>query len=246
MASTPDPETRTKPGFRRYIPIAVIGAVLVLVFAMGWQNYFTLEALQENREQLNAIVLDNQAIAIVAFIAVYATLIVVVPPSGTILTLMSGFLFGTLIGGFATVLGATTGATGIFLATRTAFGDTLRRRAGPSIQKMEAGFQKNAVSYMLFLRLVPVFPFFVVNIVPAFLGVPLRIFVATTAVGIVPGTFIYASLGAGLSGIIGEEEINLGLIFEPQYLLPLLGLAALALVPIIVNRVRSGKESDEG
>jgi len=101
---------------------------------------------------------------------------------------------------------------------------------------MEAGFQKNAVSYMLFLRLVPVFPFFIVNIVPALLGVPLRVFAATTAIGIIPGTFIFASLGAGLGSILDEQEPNLGLIFEPQYLLPILGLAQLALLPIVLNR----------
>ena len=96
----------------------------------------------------------------------------------------------------------------------------------------------NAVSYMLFLRLVPAFPFFIVNLAPAFLGVPLRVYVVTTFIGIIPGTFVYASLGAGLGDLIGEQSVDLGLIFEPRYLLPILGLAFLALVPIVVRKVR--------
>ena len=130
----------------------------------------------------------------------------------------------------------------MFLAARTAFGDMLRGRAGSAVQRMRSGFEQNAVSYMLFLRLVPVFPFFLVNLAPAFLGVPLRVFVLTTFFGIIPGTFVYASLGAGLGDLIGEESIDLGLIFEPRYLLPILGLAILALVPVVVKRLRGGSQ----
>jgi uncharacterized membrane protein YdjX (TVP38/TMEM64 family) len=220
----------------RYIPIVLIAAAFTAIFVLDLQHYFTLDALREHRQTLAAIVDDYGMITLVGFALLYAVMVVVVPPSGTAMTLGGGFLFGTVLAGSAIVVGATLGATLLFLATRTAFGDVLRDRAGPAVAKMEAGFQKNAVSYMLFLRLVPVFPFFVVNIVPALLGVPLRVFVATTAIGIIPGTFIFASLGAGLGSIIDEQEPNLGLIFEPQYLLPILGLAFLALLPIVLNR----------
>ena len=220
----------------RYIPIVLIAAVFTAIFALDLQHYFTLDALREHRQTLAAIVDDYGMITIVGFALLYAVMVVVVPPSGTAMTLGGGFLFGTFLAGSAIVVGATLGATLLFLATRTAFGDVLLGRAGPAVAKMEAGFQKNAVSYMLFLRLVPVFPFFIVNIVPALLGVPLRVFAATTAIGIIPGTFIFASLGAGLGSILDEQEPNLGLIFEPQYLLPILGLAQLALLPIVLNR----------
>ena len=236
-----DPQTEQpeKPRtFGRYIPIVLIAVGFIAVLVFGGQDYLTIDSLRENKALLLDLVAEWGAVAVGAFVLLYAAMILLVPPSGTIMTLSSGLLFGTLWGGIATVMGATLGASLLFLATRTAFGDVLRKRAGPALQKMEAGFQDNAVSYMLFLRLVPVFPFFVVNIVPAFLGVPLRIFAVTTAIGIIPGTFVYASLGAGLGAIFDEQSLNLGLVFEPQYLLPILGLAALALLPIILKRRR--------
>jgi uncharacterized membrane protein YdjX (TVP38/TMEM64 family) len=130
------------------------------------------------------------------------------------------------------------GALALYLAARTAFADVLENRAGGAVEKMRDGFRKDAVSYMLFLRLVPAFPFFVVNIVPGLLGVPLRTFAWTTFVGIMPGTFVYASIGAGLGAIIEERDPDLSAIFELQYLLPILGLALLSLVPVIIRRVR--------
>jgi len=240
-AATPEPEKHSKnKGLARYIPVVVIAITFGGIFALGGQEYLTFETFQTNRAFLTDIVADLGVLAPIGFIFVYAAMIVLVPPSGTIMTLISGFMFGTWLGGTVNVVAATMGATGLFLATRTAFGDVLRARAGGAVAKMEAGFQKNAASYMLFLRLVPVFPFFIVNIVPALLGVPLRVFAATTALGIIPGTFIYTSLGAGLGAILEEESPNFGLIFEPQYLGPILGLALLSLIPIFVNR-RRGK-----
>jgi uncharacterized membrane protein YdjX (TVP38/TMEM64 family) len=238
---TPDPKKSSKnKGLSRYIPVVVIAVVFGSIVVLGGQDYLTFEAFQANRTFLVGLVDSFGVLAPLLFIFVYAAMIVLVPPSGTVMTLISGFLFGTWLGGTVNVVAATIGATALFLATRTAFGDVLRARAGGAVAKMEAGFRENAVSYMLFLRLVPVFPFFVVNIVPALLGVPLRVFAATTALGIIPGTFIYTSLGAGLGSILEEESPNFGLIFEPRYLGPILGLAALSLLPILLKR-RRGK-----
>ena len=240
--TTPKPENTNKSkGLSRYIPIAIIAVVFSGIVVLGGQDFLTFEAFQANRAYLTALVADMGILAPIGFIFVYAAMIVLVPPSGTIMTLFSGFMFGTWLGGTVNVVGATIGATGLFLATRSAFGDVLAKRAGSAVAKMEAGFKKNAVSYMLFLRLVPVFPFFIVNIVPALLGVPLRVFAATTALGIIPGTFIYTSLGAGLGSILEEEAPNFGLIFEPRYLAPILGLALLSLVPILL-KARRGKD----
>lgn len=239
--STPVETTSKKPGWMRYIPVLLIAAVFALVFALGWQEYLTIDALRENSALLERLAEDLGFFAVIAYALLYAVMIIFVPPSGTIMTLTGGFLLGAFLGTTANVVGATIGASALFLATRTAFGDVLEKRAGPAIAKMEKGFQENAFSYMLFLRLVPAFPFFVVNIAPAFLGVPLRTFITTTALGIIPGCFIYTSLGAGLGSLLQEQDPDLGLIFQPQYLLPILGLALLSLVPIAINKWKARK-----
>ncbi|HXI86985.1 MAG TPA: VTT domain-containing protein, partial [Parvularculaceae bacterium] len=149
------------------------------------------------------------------------------------------FLFGPWLGAALSVLGATIGASVLFLAARYAFADLLRQRAGPAIRKMEVGFQENALSYMLFLRLVPAFPFFLVNLVPAFLGVRFRTYVLGTFIGIIPGSLVYASLGDGFSAVVEKGgDIDLGVIFEPRFLLPIIGLAILALLPVVYKKLR--------
>lgn len=225
----------------KILPIAIIVAAFAAFFALGLDSYVSFDALRENKDALVDWVNRWGALAFVIYALIYAGMITVVPPTGTVLTLVGGFLFGWFWGGLTVVFGATLGATALFLAARTAFADVLRDRAGGAVQKMREGFQEDAVSYMLFLRLVPVFPFFIVNIVPGLLGVKLRTYVLTTFFGIIPGTFVYAALGAGLGDFIDERDPDLGLIFEPQYLLPILGLAVLALIPVMLKRLRKSK-----
>ncbi|HEX7006901.1 MAG TPA: VTT domain-containing protein, partial [Alphaproteobacteria bacterium] len=135
------------------------------------------------------------------------------------------------------VIGATAGATVLFLAARTALGETLRARAGPALKRMEDGFRRNGLSYLLVLRLVPIFPFWLVNLVPAFLNVPLRVYLLGTFVGIIPGTAVFAGVGNGLGALLAECRMpDLGVVFRPEILLPLLALAALALVPVLYRR----------
>ena len=222
----------------RLLPVVLIAAAVAAVFIFGLNDYISFQALRDNKVALIDWVNRWGFLAYFAFILIYAGVVTVLPPSGAILSLTSGFLFGTLWGGGVIVIGATMGATMVFLATRTAFADVLKNRAAGAVEKMRAGFQKNAVNYMLFLRLVPAFPFFVVNIVPGLLGVRLRTFVITTFFGIIPGSFVYASLGAGFSSLIDEREPDLGVIFEPQYLVPILGLAVLSVIPVIIKRLR--------
>ncbi len=225
----------------KLLPILVIGVALAIFLALDLDAYISFDALRENKDALLNWVERWGLLASVIYALIYATLVTVVPPTGAVLTLTGGFLFGWLAGAITVVFGATLGATALYLATRTAFADVLRDRAGGAVQKMREGFQNDAVSYMLFLRLVPAFPFFIVNIVPGLLGVKMRTFVVTTFFGIMPGTFVYAALGAGLGEFIDERDPDLGLIFEPQYLLPILGLAVLALIPVILKRLRRSK-----
>ncbi len=221
----------------RLIPLVILAAGLAAFFVLDLGQYVSLDALKENREFLQTFVAENTALAFTVYMAIYTVMVAFSLPGALIATLTGGFLFGTIFGGLATVVAATIGATIVFLIAKTALGDTLRAKAGPGIQKMEAGFQKNAFSYLMVLRLVPLFPFFLVNLAPAFLGVKLRTFIVATFFGIIPGTFVFASVGNGLGAIFDEGgEPNLGIIFQPEVLGPILALAALSLVPVIYKR----------
>lgn len=237
-----------KPGpWRRFAPLILIVAALAAFFLLGLDRYLSFEVLGRNRQALMDFVAANAIASAVGFIVLYAVATAVSLPGGALMTLMAGFLFGTLAASFYVVIGATIGATGVFLAARTALGDILRKRAGNTVRRMEAGFRENAMSYLLFLRLVPVFPFWLVNLVPAFLNVPLRTYVVGTLIGIIPGSVIYASVGNGLGAVFDEGgSPDLGIIFKPEILFPILGLAVLALVPAIYKKIkgRSGPNRD--
>jgi uncharacterized membrane protein YdjX (TVP38/TMEM64 family) len=223
----------------RFLPVLVIVAALVAFFALGLDRYLSFDVLRQYRETLVAFVAGNRILSALAFIALYAVATAVSLPGGAVLTLAGGFLFGIVAGSIYVIIGATIGATAVFLAARTAVGDSLRRRAGPAVRRMEQGFRDNAMSYLLFLRLVPLFPFWLVNLVPAFLGVSLRVYVLATFVGIIPGSVVFASVGNGLGAVFETGRTpDLGIIRSPEVLLPILALAALALVPVIYRRFK--------
>lgn len=241
-----DTAPEKRPGaLRRFLPLLILAAGLGAFFALGLDRYVTLDALRDNRQALSAWVADNWALAAFVYVLAYICMVAFSLPGGLVATLTGGFLFGTVLGGLLTVFGATMGATAIFLAAKTALGETLREKAGPKLRKLEEGFGKNAFSYMLVLRLVPIFPFFLVNLAPAFLGVPLRTYVVTTFLGIIPGTFVFASLGNGLGAIFDAgRDPDLGLIFEPEILGPILALALLALLPVVYRRFASASSPE--
>jgi uncharacterized membrane protein YdjX (TVP38/TMEM64 family) len=142
-----------------------------------------------------------------------------------------------------TVIGATIGATVLFLIAKTAIGDILRAKAGPWLQKMEAGFQENALSYLLILRLVPLFPFFVVNLAPAFLGVAVSTYVIGTFIGIIPGTFAYASAGAGLGSIFDAgKELTVDNVLTPEIRIAMVALIGLALIPVVYKKIKARQD----
>jgi uncharacterized membrane protein YdjX (TVP38/TMEM64 family) len=228
---------------RRLIPLAVLLAAIGVFFALGLHHYLSFETLHQHREHLLALVEQHPLLAPLAFMAVYAAVIALSVPGGAILTITGGFLFGILAGTLFVVVAATLGATIVFLIARTALGDALRAKAGPRIRRMEEGFREDALSYLLVLRLIPIFPFWLVNIVPAFLGVPVRTYVLGTFIGIIPGGFVYASVGNGLGAVFDAGGTpDLGIIFEPTILLPIVGLAVLALLPVAYRKFRARKK----
>ena len=225
---------------RRLAPLALLLIAIGAFFALGLHHYLSFEALRQHREELLALVEQRPLLASLGFMGLYAAVIALSVPGGAILTIAGGFLFGIVPGTLLVLVGATIGATIVFLIARTALGDALRAKAGPRIRRMEEGFRRDALSYLLVLRLIPIFPFWLVNIVPAFLGVPLRTYVLGTFVGIIPGGFVYASVGNGLGAVFDAGGTpDLGIIFEPAILLPIVGLAVLALLPIVYRRFKA-------
>lgn len=228
----------------RLLPLVILAVGLVAFFAFDLGRYVSLEALQEHRVVLKGWVERNGAAAVLVFGAVYAVMVALSVPGGLIMTVAGGFLFGAGLATVTVVIGATVGATALFLAAKFALGDYLRTRAGPTLQKMEAGFRENALSYLLALRLVPVFPFWLVNLAPAFLGVSLRTYVVGTFFGIIPGTFVYALVGNGAGAVLeAGGRLDLGVIFKPEILAPIIGLALLALVPVVYKRIKGRRSA---
>lgn len=236
---TQDRPTQKRLVSWRLLPLVVLAAGAGLFFGLGAHHVLTFQALHDNRTELLSWVAAHQGAAALAYAAVYAVTVVFLPPSGTVLTVMGGFVFGAALATVYTVVGATVGATLLFLIARMSVGDALRERAGPGIRRMEAGFRENAMSYLLVLRLVPLFPFWLVNIAPAFLGVSLRTYVIGTFVGIIPGTAIYAIFGAGLGSVLDSAEpMSLSGVLTPEVVAGLVGLALLALVPVVYKRMK--------
>jgi uncharacterized membrane protein YdjX (TVP38/TMEM64 family) len=229
-----------KPLWKRLLPLGIIGAALAVFFALGGPDYVSMDSLRDNREFLSGLVANNFVLVMLGFIATYAVLVAISFPGAGFLSIFGGFLFGTLTGGFANVIGATIGATSIFLAARYAFGDALSKKAGPYMQKFEKGLKENELSYLFILRLIPAFPFFIVNIVPALFDVKIRNYMLSTFFGIIPGALVYASVGAGVGAIFdsGGEANLAGLMFQPKVFGPILGLIALSLLPIIYKTIK--------
>lgn len=223
-------------GLSRFVPILLIagGAIAALLLA---RDYLSFEALLANYQQLAEWRDQHLLLSIVVFVLIYTLSVAFSVPGAIWLTLIGGFLFGTALGAVVVVFSATLGAMLIFLAARTALGDILRRKAGDWVARMEEGFRAGEVSYLLIMRLVPAVPFFVANLAPAFLGARTWTFFWTTLIGIIPGTLVFISLGAGLGEQLSRGEApDLGVIFEWHILGPLLGLAALASLPLVLKQ----------
>ncbi|WP_333712065.1 TVP38/TMEM64 family protein [Yoonia sp.] len=230
--------------FLKRLPLIVI-AIVAILGAFFLRDYLTFEALAENREALIGFRDNNYLLTALVFIAAYVVIVAFSLPGATMATLTGGFLFATFPGALFNILGATIGATGIFLAARWGFGEALGKRlegAAGTVKKFKDGIDENQWSMLFLIRLVPAVPFFLANLIPSFLEVPLHRFVISTFIGIIPGTVVYTSVGAGLGEVFARGETpNLGIIFEPQILFPIVGLCVLAALPIIINALRGKK-----
>lgn len=225
---------------KRWIPVGVLVLGLAAFLILDLGRFLSFETLRQNRVALLDWVETYGVVAALVYMLIYAVATAFSLPGGAVLTITGGFLFGSLWGTVCVVFAATTGATALFLIAKTSFGDALRAKAGPALQRMQAGFQEGALSYLLVLRLVPLFPFFLVNLVPAFLGVPWRVYVVGTFIGIIPGTFVFATVGAGLGSVFDQgEAFSAAGILTPQIITALVGLAVLALIPVVYKKIKA-------
>jgi len=259
MTAENDPAPHVAPGrpaLRRLAPLIVIVLLSLLVIAMGWHREISFEALVRNHDRLRALIAAHKASALAGYVALYVAVASLSLPIGVCLTLIGGVLFGAVLGALGAIAGASIGAVVIFSLARSALGEQLVRRAGSAAERIAQGFREDAFSYLLFLRLVPVFPFWLVNLVSAACGVRLAPFAAATLLGIVPATLVFAFAGSGLeSVIIAQEKAHAACIaaghadcrlafhaadaITPRLVAALMALALLSLVPIAVKHLRA-------
>jgi uncharacterized membrane protein YdjX (TVP38/TMEM64 family) len=257
---TPEPTTvcqmrRAHAPWRRFAPLIVVVLAMAAVFATGAHRHVSLETLIHHRMAIEAFIDSHALGAVAAFMAIYILTVALSIPGGLFLTISGGVLFGTALGGVLAVISGTTGATILFVVARNACGESLIRRGGPLASRLAEGFRADAFNYLLFLRLIPAFPFFLVNIVPALVGVKLTTFVGATLLGVIPATFAFAFFGASLDSIIAAQEqifrdclasgrtdcvlqFDIGMILTPRLFAALGALALIALIPVVVKRVK--------
>lgn len=229
---------------RLWLALAAILAIALLRW-LGVTDYLSLDTLRTHRLALSAWVAESLVLASLVYILVYIIVVAFSLPGAVFLTLSGGFLFGTALGTALTVTGATIGATFVFLFAKTLFGENALDRFGPPAARLAKGIRRNAGSYLLVLRLVPLFPFFLVNLVPAFIGVPVATYVITTFFGIIPGTIVFSLAGAGLGSVLDRGgAITPGAILTPEIIAGLIGLALLSLASIpLRKRIEARNES---
>jgi uncharacterized membrane protein YdjX (TVP38/TMEM64 family) len=222
---------------RRFLPLLVLALAFAAIWASGLTHELTWAGLARNQALLSAWVKSHPLLAGTAFVAAYTVSTALSLPQAALLTIAGGLLFGTVIGGTLTVLGATAGACILFLAARSALGEGLVRRGGTAMATVRDALRKDGFSYLLALRLIPLFPFWLVNLAASVCGMRLAPFATATLIGIIPGTFVFASIGAGVGSMLAAGGTpNLSVIFSLPVLGPLVGLALLSLVPVIWKR----------
>lgn len=230
-----------RAGFARYLPLLVI-IVVATVAATTLRNDLNFDVLRANRAALIAFRDAHYALTALSLIVAYTVIVAFSLPGATIATLAGGFLFGVFPGVLCNLTGATLGATLIFLAARCGLGERLAARLDASDGRMKrvmVGIHDNELSFLFLIRLVPMVPFFVANLVPALVGVSLARFVFTTFFGIIPGALVYTWVGAGLGDVFASGETpDLTVIFKPQILGPILALCVLALAPVVLKAFR--------
>ncbi len=228
---------------KRFLPLMILVALAIGLFASGVTRFLSLAALQTHEAALRVLISEHRLLSLAAFVASYALAATVSLPGAAMLTLSAGYLFGTWLGGSAAVIGASLGAFAAYFVVRTSLGAALREKAERSGGRLKAvmdGVKDGAFGYILTLRLIPLAPFWLVNVAAALAGAPPRAYALATVMGIMPATFIYSGIGAGIGDVIARgRSPNLGVIFEPRILVPLAALGLLSLAATVYQRLKA-------
>lgn len=250
-SSTPD---GVGAKLKKWGPLVAIGGLMAFGFSQGWHQYLSLDSLVKNRELLAGYVADHYVLMLGGYMLAYIAAVALSFPGASFLTIAGGLLFGWAVGGVATVLAATIGASIIFLAARSAFGASLRARAGGFVDRFSEGFRDNAFNYLLFLRLVPLFPFWLINVIPALFNVRLGSYFLATFIGIMPGTFAYTFIGAGLDSVIAAQRaanpacatdpncsvtLDTSALITPELIAAFVALGVVSLIPPVLKALKN-------
>lgn len=234
--------------FKKFLPLIILIIILVIAYLLNLQHYFSFSYLQEKHQVLESLTDHHYFLASLLFCLIYIVSVAVSIPGASFLTIIGGFLFGIILGSIYVVISATIGATIIFLAAKTALSDWFYQKVKTyKLDKFAQGFEKNAFNYLFVLRLIPLFPFWLINIVPAFFKIRTSTYMLSTFLGIIPGSFVYVLVGNGISSVIAEGKTpDLKIIFQPYILAPLIGLAILSLIPIVYKKFKARGQNSNG
>jgi uncharacterized membrane protein YdjX (TVP38/TMEM64 family) len=229
---------KTSPRWHRRLPLVVL-ALATLAAALFLRGQISFETLREHHSALVEFRDAYYVWAMVVFVLAYLVIVLLSLPAAVMASMTGGFLFGLFPGGLLNLTSATLGALLVFLAVRAGFGEGLRKRIDASegrVQRLSVALRKNEVPMLIALRLLPIMPFFMVNLMAALFGVATLRFAWTTMIGIIPGGLVYTWVGVGLAEVFARDETpNFGIIFEPHILGPILGLVVLALLPVVLR-----------
>lgn len=224
--------------FKKLMPLMVILFISLIALHFDLHKFLSFETLKTHNEELQILISQKFYICVLAYSIAYILVAALSIPAATFMTVTSGFLFGQMVGTTIVVLSATIGATFLFLSARYASSNLLDNKEN-FVTKMQKGFQESALSYLLTLRLVPLFPFVIVNLAAAFFQIPAKTFIIGTLIGIIPGSFVYSSIGVALQTVVGTEKLSPNLILDPQILLAFIGLGILSLLPILYKKLKA-------
>lgn len=219
--------------FRRFLPLASLLAALFLTLGSGLDRYLSFEALAATRSELLLLMEGFATLVVAVFLLIQIAISALSIPAASVATVAGGVLFGPILGTALSVLGQTLGAAIIFLAVRMALRELVVKYAGSAVKRFEAGFQSNAFTYIFILRLLPMIPAWIVNLVPGVTGVPLKTYILATAVGIIPCTAIFSSMGNGLGLLLDAGKVpDWSIFLTPEIALPLMAVTVLSLLPL--------------
>lgn len=223
---------------RKFLLPIILVSGFALFFASGAHRYISFAALAESYADIKLFVSERWLLSLTLYFVIYFTAVALSLPIASVLTLAGGAILGWTAA-LIILLAATSGAFVVFFAARNLLHDWLKEKAGPFMLKLEDGFQKNGFFYLLALRLIPAAPFWVVNIVPACVGMSAWPFIIATFFGIAPGSLIYVWVAQGFDHVLSQGDTpDLSLLAEPQIILPLAALGVMALLPVLFQKIK--------